>query len=166
MRKTVLTLVAACALALGSYGVADAAPFGGGGHSGGGQVSAGHMNGGHYGGGHYGGGYYGGGRHYGGGYYGGGRYYGRGYRGGHGHGHGGADFVFGFGPWWGYPYPYYYAYPYPYQPPVVIESEPDVVIDTPAPPTYWYYCSNPSGYYPYVKQCSVQWMKVAPTPEE
>lgn len=25
---------------------------------------------------------------------------------------------------------------------------------------YWYYCKNPSGYYPYVKQCPSGWMKV------
>ena len=29
---------------------------------------------------------------------------------------------------------------------------------------YWYYCRNPEGYYPYVKQCSGQWIKVPPQP--
>jgi hypothetical protein len=25
---------------------------------------------------------------------------------------------------------------------------------------YWYYCSSPAGYYPYVNQCSVSWQTV------
>ena len=25
---------------------------------------------------------------------------------------------------------------------------------------YWYYCSNPAGYYPYVSQCSLPWQTV------
>ncbi len=29
---------------------------------------------------------------------------------------------------------------------------------------YWYYCSNPAGYYPYVQQCRGPWQPVAPTP--
>jgi hypothetical protein len=29
-------------------------------------------------------------------------------------------------------------------------------------PGYWYYCSNPAGYYPYVRQCSTLWQKVVP----
>ncbi|MBS0425531.1 MAG: hypothetical protein JSR71_14230 [Proteobacteria bacterium] len=29
---------------------------------------------------------------------------------------------------------------------------------------YWYYCRNPEGYYPYVKQCAGQWIKVPPQP--
>lgn len=28
--------------------------------------------------------------------------------------------------------------------------------------TYWYYCRNPEGYYPQVKQCSGEWIKVLP----
>jgi hypothetical protein len=28
---------------------------------------------------------------------------------------------------------------------------------------YWYYCSDPSGYYPYVAQCNVPWQPVPPT---
>lgn len=27
---------------------------------------------------------------------------------------------------------------------------------------YWYYCDNPSGYYPYIKSCPGGWMKVVP----
>jgi hypothetical protein len=29
-------------------------------------------------------------------------------------------------------------------------------------PTYWFYCGNPQGYYPYVPQCSVPWQQVPP----
>lgn len=29
---------------------------------------------------------------------------------------------------------------------------------------YWYYCRNPEGYYPYVKQCTGDWIKVPPQP--
>jgi hypothetical protein len=29
---------------------------------------------------------------------------------------------------------------------------------------YWYYCQEPQGYYPYVKQCPGGWMKVLPQP--
>jgi hypothetical protein len=28
---------------------------------------------------------------------------------------------------------------------------------------YWYYCSDPAGYYPYVQQCNVQWQPVPPS---
>jgi hypothetical protein len=30
---------------------------------------------------------------------------------------------------------------------------------------YWYYCSNPAGYYPYVKSCRGPWRAVTPTPD-
>ena len=33
-----------------------------------------------------------------------------------------------------------------------------------APPNLWYYCTNPAGYYPYVQNCSVAWVKVVPPP--
>ncbi len=74
----------------------------------------------------------------------------------------------GPGPWWGPPYPYYgpnpYYYPYP---PVVIQQQPQTYIQ-PAPQQaeeqdYWYYCSNPQGYYPYVKKCPNGWLKVVPS---
>lgn len=61
--------------------------------------------------------------------------------------------------WWGQPY---YSYP---TPPVVIQQSP-VVSQQPAPPpqapTYWYYCQNPQGYYPYIRQCPTGWMQVVP----
>jgi hypothetical protein len=28
--------------------------------------------------------------------------------------------------------------------------------------SYWHFCRNPEGYYPYVKECPGGWMKVAP----
>ncbi len=48
-------------------------------------------------------------------------------------------------------------YPDPYRPPVV------VVPPAPTPPQYWYYCTNPAGYYPYVAQCAVNWQRVPAT---
>jgi hypothetical protein len=69
-----------------------------------------------------------------------------------------------------YPPAYYYPRPY-YSPPVVaVPSSPPVYIEqgteqaAPAPSNYWYYCSDPEGYYPYVKQCSPGWQRVAPQP--
>jgi hypothetical protein len=70
-----------------------------------------------------------------------------------------------------YPPAYYYPRPYYYYPPVVaVPSSPPVYIEqgteqaAPAPSNYWYYCSDPEGYYPYVKQCSPGWQRVAPQP--
>lgn len=67
----------------------------------------------------------------------------------------------GPGPWWGPPYPY----PYP-APPVIIQQAPVYVdpqpVAPPQAPVYWYYCQNPQGYYPYVKQCPGGWMQVVP----
>ena len=115
--------------------------------------------GGHGGGGHYGGGGYGGGGHYGGGHYGHGGYYGPSYY------YGGLGLGLGYGlGYYGSPY---YAYPpaviaVPTAPPVYIQQTPPVVQQNPS--GYWYYCNNPQGYYPYVKQCPGGWQQVAPTP--
>jgi hypothetical protein len=85
------------------------------------------------------------------------------------------------GPGWGWYYPYpHYVYPpayYTYPPVVVAPSGPPVYIEqgqaqaptaeaTPAQPqaNYWYYCSKPEGYYPYIKQCPGGWQQVAPRP--
>ena len=92
----------------------------------------------------------------------------RGGRGGHG-GNVGIGLWLGPGWWpgWGWPgyYPSYY-YPYYQEPPIVIQ-QPEVYVQ-PAPqeqsPTYWYFCKESQGYYPYVKQCPGGWMKVVPTP--
>lgn len=71
-------------------------------------------------------------------------------------------------------YPWYGPPPYYYYPPTVIvrPAEPQVYIEravpqpAPAPQSqaYWHYCSNPPGYYPYVKECPGGWMQVVPTP--
>jgi hypothetical protein len=69
---------------------------------------------------------------------------------------------------------YYPPYYHPYEPPIVAIAPPPVYIEQPSqPPTvqnespsgYWYYCSQPDGYYPYVKQCPGGWQKVAPLPQ-
>ena len=71
---------------------------------------------------------------------------------------------------WYYPRPYYYP-PYYYPPAVMtVPSAPPVYIEReevspPAPASaYWYYCADPQGYYPYVKQCPGGWQAVAPQP--
>lgn len=69
--------------------------------------------------------------------------------------------------WWPYHYPSYY-YPYYHEPPIVIQQQPEVY-EQPVPEAeeqqvYWYYCKEPQGYYPYVKQCPSGWTKVVPFP--
>lgn len=57
------------------------------------------------------------------------------------------------GNWYLYPEPIY-PYPDPYVPPVA-------AIPALAPgATYWYYCANPRGYYPYVARCLAPWRAV------
>jgi hypothetical protein len=51
----------------------------------------------------------------------------------------------------------YYAAPR-----VVIEQEPPVYVQPEEEPYYWYYCQDPQGYYPYVRNCPGGWMKVVP----
>lgn len=62
------------------------------------------------------------------------------------------------GAWYFYPGPIY-PYPDPYLPPVTV-TPPPVPGPVPAAPQYWYYCPNPSGYYPYVPQCTTNWQRV------
>jgi len=94
----------------------------------------------------------------------------RGFRGGHHHGGSRGHFgVFIGAPlfWWP-PEPYYYPryyYPplsqvYVEQPSVYVQRN-DAPVNTP-PANYWYYCTNPQGYYPYVQNCSVRWIQVVP----
>lgn len=97
-----------------------------------------------------------------------------------GHHHGGGNFGFYFGapiyphsyyryndPFYRYD-PYYYSYPQqtiitvPQTPPTYIQQSPPVT--TQNQPGYWYYCDNPEGYYPYVKECLNTWQPVEPTP--
>lgn len=99
-------------------------------------------------------------------------------RGGHG-GRGGHGPRVGIGLWvgpgwwpgWGWPY-YYPSYYYPYYPPerTIVIQQPPEAYEQEAPQTeqaiYWYFCKDPQGYYPYVKQCPNGWMKVVPTPPE
>jgi hypothetical protein len=92
--------------------------------------------------------------------------------------HGGPRVSIGFGfgyPGYGYGYPYYYPpyyYPPYYPAPVVLQQPPAVYLEpspqaappAPSPSSYWYYCSESKAYYPYVKECSVGWQRVAPQP--
>jgi len=62
-----------------------------------------------------------------------------------------------------------FRYPrYVEPPPVVVREQPPAYIPPQLPvapvQNYWYYCQNPQGYYPYVRQCTHQWMRVVPTP--
>jgi hypothetical protein len=56
-----------------------------------------------------------------------------------------------------------YAQPAYSAPPVMIQQS---YSPAPAPVAqdWWYYCSRPAGYYPYVKYCPSGWTRVAPTP--
>ncbi len=81
-------------------------------------------------------------------------------------------------PGYGYYDPFFYP-PFHHYPPIVIPVAPPVVVPS-APPVYvqqqeeivthqpqasdWYYCRNPDGYYPYVKQCPDGWLRVDPQP--
>jgi len=67
-----------------------------------------------------------------------------------------------------YPVPYYYYYPYYYPPVAATPALPPDYIEQgngqAAQSNYWYYCTNPEGYYPYVKECPGGWQKVVPQP--
>src|SRR5262249_54447897 len=80
-----------------------------------------------------------------------------------------------WGPWWPVPwlYPYRYYYPPPvyyYPPPVYPYPSPTysylpAPVVQPVPPPavqYWYWCSRPQGYYPYIQQCLSGWQPVSP----
>ena len=89
---------------------------------------------------------------------------------------------FGYG-WWGYPYwwdyPYYPYYPYydplyypyydPYyyggygEPPVPPQGVTAPAASRRQQPSYWHFCQDPEGYYPYVKVCPGGWMTVVPS---
>jgi hypothetical protein len=91
-----------------------------------------------------------------------------------GHFRGGGHFDGGIwiGPWWGWDpffYPYYPYYPYQYYAPptVVVPEQPqEYIVPAPQPEesSYWYFCRDAKGYYPYVKSCPGGWMKVVPSP--
>jgi hypothetical protein len=106
--------------------------------------------------------------------------HGGGGHGGHGGWHGGSHYVvglnFGFGGYYGYPYYPYYSYPYysyPYYPayypsPAVVQQQPTTYVEQPQAQEqasgYWYYCPVSKSYYPYVRECSAGWQRVAPQP--
>lgn len=52
----------------------------------------------------------------------------------------------------------------PVRPPVYIQRE-ELKVSQPQA-GYWYYCQNPAGYYPTVKNCSRDWILVPPRPPE
>jgi len=87
------------------------------------------------------------------------------------HGYGGW-FGLGFGIYLGgqaypgvWPYAYYGAYP-SYDPRPMYASDTTTVYVEPeqqvAPTYYWYYCADPTGYYPYVQSCNDAWLAVVP----
>jgi len=80
--------------------------------------------------------------------------YHRGYR----HHHGGSHYYWKGTfviPW--HPYGYYSP------PPVVIQKQPPVYVQPEQQEEkYWYYCPDPQGYYPYIRNCESGWMKVVP----
>ncbi len=76
-------------------------------------------------------------------------------------------------PWyWGVPAYYPYGYVAPGYPALALDEnlsylqQPQAeVIATPLPrraASYWYYCTEPAGYYPYVQQCARPWIAVQP----
>lgn len=75
-------------------------------------------------------------------------------------------------PWYSSPFYSYYPYYYPYYPPEIVTApaSPPVYIErggpqsTELPAGYWYYCSDPEGYYPYIKECPSGWLQVDPVP--
>lgn len=91
----------------------------------------------------------------------------------HGHYHGARVGIY-VGPAWGWydPWPRYYYPPVivaPAAPPTYIEQAPPVEVQPAMPQSqepagYWYYCAQPDGYYPYIKQCPGGWQRVAPQP--
>lgn len=89
-------------------------------------------------------------------------------RGGHGHAHVGVYIgVPLFWPWYYSPPPYYgpvYGPVYsPYYSETIITPAPVYIERAPAPSSnVWHYCSNPDGYYPYVKECPGGWQRVTP----
>lgn len=85
---------------------------------------------------------------------------------------------YGWGLGYGVPYPYAYpyaaGYPFAYAPVVInstpvaqtyIQQEPlaETAIQPAAPvPNFWFYCTQPAGYFPYVQSCSQPWITVTP----
>ncbi len=68
--------------------------------------------------------------------------------------------------WWGYPYdgrPYSNSYSV-YYAPVAQYIEQGDGSDIASANAWWYRCDDPSGYYPYVKNCPGGWLMVPAQP--
>jgi hypothetical protein len=82
-----------------------------------------------------------------------------------------------YSPYQPYGYPYYYPNSYYYPPAapavtVVQQAAPQQVQVAPAPVAapqaaqqFYYYCENPKGYYPYVRNCNAPFKPVPATPQ-
>jgi hypothetical protein len=146
------------------------------------------VGGGYHGGGGQGGGYYRGGGHWGGGWHGGnwhGGGWGRpGWGGGVWWGPPAGTWWGGWGPgwgtWWGPGWgwgwgtsvgvvadaPWGWDWPV-WNAPVTVAAAPGMggpqtFVEPQAPTGFWYYCTDPAGYFPYVRNCSKPWMTVVP----
>jgi hypothetical protein len=64
------------------------------------------------------------------------------------------------GVWYSYPEP---VYPYPVEAPLEEVEQPTMPAGLP-PAQSWYFCDNPSGYYPYVASCPTPWREVPQAP--
>ena len=62
--------------------------------------------------------------------------------------------------WWGpWPVPFGFSAP----PPVIVQQQPPVFVQPEQEAAnFWYYCQEPQGYYPYIKNCPGGWMRVVP----
>jgi hypothetical protein len=143
-----------CVAVLGLPDIARAAADGAGGFHGGGGFRGGGSGGFHGGGFHgFAGGWHGG--------FAGGNWHG-GVAGGNWHGgnwyHGWHNGRYGW--WWGGPAVGFTFYDYPYWDGYYSDYG---YGQQPYAGQYWYYCSDPAGYYPYVQQCNVPWQPVPPS---
>ncbi len=87
------------------------------------------------------------------------------------HWHGSVGVWIGPGPYW-YGAPYYYPPPYYAYPPAYAPAYPPAVVVDPeysqpsvhVPPqqSFWYFCPQSNGYYPYVPECPSGWQQVTP----
>ena len=142
MQRLVLGLMV-LVLSLGWAWPSEAGSRGRGGRGHGGSHHGSHY-GGHRGGHH--GGHYGGhhGRHYGG------HYYRRGHH----------DYYWGSLLFYGAPYLLSLFPPYPARGPVAAPAATTGYVEQ---SSYWYYCPDPEGYHPYVRDCPGGWMQVVPS---
>jgi hypothetical protein len=81
------------------------------------------------------------------------------------HAHGGGGVVFGFSFPFPFPFPLWAPYGAPYPPPTYppYAYSPVPAVAPPSNNT-WYYCPTSKQYYPYVRNCDVQWEAVPATP--